>query len=40
MNRLETCETQFAAVSAYFDALADAHERLPAANEPQLRRRA
>jgi tRNA-dihydrouridine synthase B len=40
MNRLETCETQFAAASAYFDALADAHERLPAANEPQLRRRA
>ena len=40
LNRLETCETQFAAVSAYFDALADAHERLPAANEPQLRRRA
>jgi tRNA-dihydrouridine synthase B len=40
MNRLETCETQFAAVSAFFDALADAHERLPAANEPQLRRRA
>jgi tRNA-dihydrouridine synthase B len=40
MNRLETCEAQFAAVSTYFEALADAHERLPAANEPQLRLRA
>ena len=40
MNRLETCAAQFEAVSRYFDALADAHERLPAANEPQLRLRA
>jgi tRNA-dihydrouridine synthase B len=37
MNRLATCEAQFAAVSSYFEALADVHERLPAANEPQLR---
>jgi len=40
MNRLETSEAQYAAVSLYFEALADVHERLPAANEPMLRQRA
>jgi tRNA-dihydrouridine synthase B len=29
MNVLETCETQHAAVSQFFDALADQYERLP-----------
>jgi len=29
MNRLESCEAQVAAVSAYFDALAERHARLP-----------
>ncbi len=31
MNTLERCADQFAAVSDYFDALADRHERLPPA---------
>jgi tRNA-dihydrouridine synthase B len=39
MNLIETCEAQVAAVSRWFDALADSHLRLPAANsaaEPVL----
>jgi len=31
MNRLETCDAQARAVADWFDALADAHHRLPAA---------
>ena len=31
MNRLESCETQVRAVTDWFDALADAHHRLPRA---------
>ncbi|MFM7705941.1 MAG: tRNA dihydrouridine synthase, partial [Rubrivivax sp.] len=37
MNRLDTCQAQYAAVSAFFESLAHTHVRLPAANEPQLR---
>ena len=40
MNRLDSCQAQHAAVGAFFDALADTHARLPAANEPQVRLRA
>ena len=37
MNTLESCDAQIRAVSTFFDALADAHPTLPAANEPLLR---
>ncbi|HEY8710693.1 MAG TPA: hypothetical protein VIM34_22175, partial [Burkholderiaceae bacterium] len=32
MNRLESCETQFRAVTDWFDELADTHRLLPSAS--------
>jgi tRNA-dihydrouridine synthase B len=40
MNTLETAEAQLRAVASFFDELAVAHPRLPAANDASLRRRA
>jgi tRNA-dihydrouridine synthase B len=36
MNTLDDCDAQLRAVATFFDALAEAHPLLPAANEPQL----
>jgi tRNA-dihydrouridine synthase B len=40
MNTLDESAAQLRAVSTFFDALADAHPLLPAANEPLLAQRA